>query len=63
MLQVGDLRFVVGQRPSEAKPFVSKGGTSRMWHHHRAQLLFVELYHKHKMKASGIRGTKTDREV
>lgn len=50
MLQVGDLRFVVGQRPSKPKPLVAKGGASRVWHHHRTQLLFVELRHKNKSK-------------
>lgn len=52
VLQVGDLRFVVGQRPSQAEPLVAKGGASWMWHHHRAQLLLVELDHQNKMKAS-----------
>lgn len=59
MLQVGDLRLVVGQRTSEAKPFVSKGGAGRVWHNHRAQLLFVELRHQNKIKVLGL---ETQRE-
>lgn len=59
MLQVGDLRLVVGQRTSEAKPFVSKGGASRMWHHHRAQLLLVKLHQRNKIKVLGL---ETQRE-
>lgn len=55
VLQVGDFRFVVGQRPSQAQPFVPKGGASWVWHHHRAQLLLVELDHKNQMKALEIR--------
>lgn len=51
VLQIGDFRFVVGQRPSQAEPFVPKGGASGVWHHHRAQLLLVELDHKNKIKA------------
>ena len=43
LLQVGDLSFVVGHGPREAHAFVAKGGASRMRHHHRAQLLLVEL--------------------
>lgn len=54
VLQVGDLRFVVGQRPSQAEPFVPKGGASWMRHHHRAQLLLVELDHQNKSKALEI---------
>lgn len=51
MLQVGDFCFVVGQRPSQAEPLVPKGGASWMRHHHRAQLLLVELDHENKIKA------------
>lgn len=61
MLQVGDLCLVVGQRTSEAKPFVSKGGASRMWHHQRAQLLFVELHQRNKIKVLGL-GTQSQRQ-
>lgn len=43
VLQAGDLRFVVGQRPGQAQPFVAEGGAGRVRHHHRAQLLLVEL--------------------
>lgn len=63
VLQVGDLRLVVGQRPSQAEPLVAEGGAGRMRHHHRAQLLLVELEHQDKTKASEPRERKrTKRE-
>lgn len=63
VLQVGDLRFVVGQRPSQAEPLVAKGGASWMRHHHRAQLLLVELDQQNTMKASEPReGRRAKRE-
>ena len=43
LLQAGDFSFVVSQRPSEAHAFVAEGGAGRVGHHHRAQLLLVEL--------------------
>lgn len=62
MLQVGDFCLVVGQRPSKPKPFVAKGGASRVWHHHRTKLLFVELHHKINQSIRNYRKRKKDTE-
>lgn len=45
LLQTGDFSFVVGHRARQAHAFVAKRSASRVWHHHRAQLLLVELQH------------------
>lgn len=61
MLQVGDFRLVVGQRPSQPEAFVPKGGAGWVRHHHRAQLLLVELEHDNQMKPLEIREGKRGR--
>lgn len=61
VLQAGDFRFVVGQRPSQAQPFVPEGGASWVWHHHRAQLLLVELDHENKNKHEKLEKEKRER--
>lgn len=48
VLQVGNLSLVVGQRPRQTQSFVAKGGASGTRHHHRAQLLLVELEQQQK---------------
>lgn len=48
LLQAGDLGLIEGHRPRQPQPLVTKGGASRVRHHHRAQLLLVELLSRHK---------------
>ena len=43
LLQTEDLSFVVSHGSGQALAFVSEGRAGRMRHHHRAQLLLVEL--------------------
>ena len=43
LLQRRDLRLVVGHRPGQALALVAEGGAGGVRHHHRAELLLVEL--------------------